>query len=603
MSKPIDIDVGMNSRDFQRGTKDVEGALENVADALDDVAADAARASKAMADDIGDGAKDGARKAERATDDLSDSLNDMARDADRAGRKLGDEIGDGARDAEKSTDRLERSFKDLADASKRETKTAGDSMRKNVSESAEAAKQDLAELKDEAIQNASETFSSFDGSVDSFVDGIQGTFGGIVSNMGPMGAVIGGALALGIGVGVAKGEELAEVLNTAKERAAELAAEIIDADGDLSQINMAEKVTEWGLAIEDSREWFEFWQADAKTAFEVAREQADRFGLSMKDLALGLSGVDAKRATESIAELSEQIKALEDQRRKADGNSAREQINSEIRARQDLIDKLKSQGNVTEEAIELTRLEAEINGELASQQEAAAAAAEARTEATSALQSALDEGVASWTAYVDAETGAADPSAYIAGMAERAAATTNFNSNVQGLAQQFSLSQDEMQAILDQGIEFAPMLQSIIDSGLAPEFISQIQAAVGGGQEIIDGTPLGATVTADADTGQAQADLDAAASDRTSDVAAKADTKSAVNALDTAAKDRTTTIKAKADTSAATSTLGAFVSQSRTATVGVSLNLAPAERALAEFVNRPRSAVIDMRTREGKSVP
>lgn len=535
-------------------------------------------------------------------EDAIDVIKDLAKEGDKSGEKLEDAM----RDAQKDTERLAGEYEQLGKTIRDSSKKSGQGFKDNTSDATSAASRDLGELKDEAVQNASETFSSFDGSVDSFVDGLQGTFGGIVSNMGPMGAVIGGALALGIGAGVAKGEELAEAINTAKERATELAAELIDVDGDLSQIQWAEKIQEWGLAIEDSREWWEFWQTDAKTAMEVAEEAAERTGIALKDMVLGMSGTDAQAATRIVGELTDQIKELEAQRKVADGNSARESINSEIRDRQNLIDKLKEQGGVTEEAAALQQRLTEYTDEAAAADRAAAAATEARTDAANSLQSALDESVASWTAYVDAESGAVDPSAYLQGMQDRMNATANFNTNVQSLATEFGLSQEEIQAILDQGVEFGPMLQSIMDSGLAPTFIAQMQAAVGGGQEIIDGTPLGATVTADADTAAAVAGLDAAATDRTSDVTAKASTATAEKDLAAVAeKKRTATITAKADTTAANRDLDSVASKSRSASITAGVDLTEATRALNNWINTPRTTTVTVNTvdRTGKPVP
>lgn len=534
-------------------------------------------------------------------EDASDTLQDLAKDGEKAGAKLEDSM----KDAQRDTEKLAREFDDLGDKIRDSSRRGGQGMKDNTKDATTAAARDLEELKGEAMQNASETFSSFDGSVDSFVDGIQGTFGGIVSNMGPIGAAMGAALAIGIGLAVAKGQEVADAINEAKERAAELAAEIDSVDGDLSQIEWADKVKDWGLAIEDSREWFEFWQDDARTAFEVAAEKADEFGISVKDLALGLSGVDADAATRSIGRLGDQIDELEQKRRKADRSLERDDIDSEIRQRETLIEKLKAQGNVTEEAIELNKLSAEVTAELAAADKAAADAAQARTDAESTLQSELDAGVASWQEYIDKETEAADPSAYIAGMAERAAATSNFNGNVQLLAQEFKLSADETQAILDQGLDFAPMLQAILDSGMSAQFVEQIQAAVGGGQEILNGTELGATVTAVPDTDAASAALGEAAQDRETTIEADSNAAATGKALDTAAKDRTTTIRARADTSAASRALSALAARPRTARIGAYADLSAARAAINSFVNQPRTAVVTVvaRTPEGKPVP
>ena len=519
-----------------------------------------------------------------ALDDVADSLDDVARDAKKAGDKTGDAISDGAKDAEQGVERLGREFKEMADQARQSSNKAGDSLGRGIGSGTDAAKRDLAELKDEAVQNASETFSSFDGSMDSLVDGIQGTFGGIVSNMGAAGAVAGGALAIGIGYAVAQGQELADALNSAKERSAEIAGEILAADGDLSKIQWAEKFNEWGLAIEDNREWWEVWQAEAKTAMEVASESADRFGISVKDLALGLSGTNADAAIRSISALRDQIEELEDARSRAQQSTVREDLSMEIRGRTNLIAKLEAQSGVTEDAIRVSEQMAAISAEMAAADEAAAAASQARTDATNALQRELDESVNSWTSFIDAETGAADPAGYIAAMQERVNATTNFNSNLAQLAQETGMSFEAQQAILDQGVDFAPMLASIMAQSpeLRAQFAGQMQAMVDGGQSILDGTPIQATITTTTDAQDAERQLDATATKpRTATVGATADTKTAADQLDAAAgKKRTATITAVADTASLEADIKRYLNQTRVLTL-----------------------TVEQRTREGKLLP
>lgn len=140
---PIVFDFLANVNQFLRGTKDVDGALEDVADSLDDV----------------------------------------------------------ARDGDQSTERLERSFKELADTAKRETARAAREMDDNISRGARNASDTMREVKSEALQNASETFSSFDGSVTSLVDGVQGTLGGLIAGLSSTGAGLPAAAAVAAGAG------------------------------------------------------------------------------------------------------------------------------------------------------------------------------------------------------------------------------------------------------------------------------------------------------------------------------------------------------------------------------------------------------------------
>lgn len=509
-------------------------------------------------------------------EDAQKALLDLGKD----GTKSGDKIEDALKDAQRETKESKKDIAKLAaemEAAGKSGKRIGDGVKDGTGEAGEAVR----EFGDEAKQNISETFSSFRGEAEDLVQVVQDTFGGIVSSLGPAGLILGTAVAAGIGVAVQQGQNLAEAINDAKERAAELAAEIIAVDGDLTQISWADRVQEWGLAINDSREWFEFWQTEAKTAFDVAEEGAKATGVAFKDLVLAMSGQDVNRAEKALGKIRDQLVELEAQRKRTRDTGTAVELESEIQLLQKLIAEIEKQTGVTEDGIELSRKAAEATAELRAEEEAAAAALQARTDAAAALQSELDETVDSWQEYIDAETGAIDPRAYIDAMAQRIAATSSFNSNVQTLADEFGLAADEVQAILDQGVDFAPMLQQIIDSGLAPEFVAQVQAAVGGGQDILNGNPLATSVEVGADTTAADRQL--------------ADT----------AEPRETVIEAQPKTGSAEAALNALATKKRTATITAEADLTAARNALNSFVNERRVAIvtIDTRDREGRQVP
>lgn len=169
---PIKIDFLANVRDFVRGTGDAEEALDDVADSLDDMAADA---------------KKGGRDAERAVERLEDGFRDAARRA----RDLGD---------------------------------AGKDAGKDVDDGMERAGEGLDEFKDEANSTAREAAASFDGSAESIADMFQEVAANAFAGFGPAGAVAGLAAAAGIGLAVAGFDDVQE----ANEKAAELASEWAD---------------------------------------------------------------------------------------------------------------------------------------------------------------------------------------------------------------------------------------------------------------------------------------------------------------------------------------------------------------------------------------
>ncbi len=521
--KGIEIDIAANARDFQRGVKDVEKGLEEVADALDDV----------------------------------------SRDADKTGNKLGDELSDGARDAGRSVEQLERKFKDVADASKRETRNAGDAMKTNTKDATTAAARDLGELKNEAIQNASETFSSFDGSASSFADGIQGTFGGIVSSMGPVGMAVGAAGALGIGMLIGETERAKDESAKLRAEVGELAGQLIDMRGDPAAAiaAVADRLKELATTTEEGEVNLAQLHDAAETSVSGFRRLADAYAGNTTEL-------------EKMVEVErERLEAAKDAFNQDKGWDAAttERLKNARDGQQLIVDGLEETIKITEQAEAQETAWLESNGP----------AYEARAERLETIQGELDSTIGSWSDYQDAETGAIDPAAFIEGMAAKRESIANFNQNVQTISQTFGLSAEETQAILDQGLDFAPHLQSIMDSGMAGAYAEEVRAAIGGGQSIIDGTPLTSTVTAQPDTADAQQQLDQTAQDRNTEIEAEASTTTAARQLDSLAEKK------------------------RTATILAGVDLAAAERALTEFVNRKRTATVTVNSvdREGRPVP
>ncbi|MBP1326735.1 hypothetical protein JOF28_001967 [Leucobacter exalbidus] len=645
----FEIDIAANARDFQRGTKDVEAALEDVADALDDVARDAQlageemgdglgdgaqdgakqtakstgdmsrslkevgddaeRAGRELGDEIGDGAKDAERATERATDDISKSLKDVEKDAERAGRELGDEIGDGAKDAGTSVERVEKSFKELADASKRSTTKVGNDLKTDVKRGTDGASEAVGEFKDEAISNLSETVSSFRGEAEDIAQIAQDTLGGVVANLGPVGMAAGVAGAVGIGLIIAEIEKAKEAEQEFRENVAELADTLIETGGDGADAIAAIADRMRGLATETDKNAMDF---------DKLRGMAEDMKVPFADLAQAYASGDG--------DLQKYIKNLD------------KRIDAEILAAQESTKYVEGATlGTTALGLELEKQRDQLKGvadqykeageDAAAWEESGGAAIAARAEAMDTLQGELDEAIGTWGDYIDAETGAVDPAGYLEGMQARMDATANFNTNVQDMATEFGLTQEEVQTILDQGVEFAPMLQSILDSGMGETYAEQVRSMLGGGQAILDGTPLNSTITAESNTEDAEAGLEKTrATERTATVKGTADTRDADRSLEaTRAKRRTATITGRADTSAAERSLEATRSKTRTAiiaakadttaarasldgltkalTISVGVNLYQAERDLNAFVTRARTAIVDVQTRNGKAVP
>ncbi|MDJ0336439.1 hypothetical protein QMG83_14525 [Salinibacterium sp. G-O1] len=116
---------------------------------------------------------------------------DAVKGVDKIGdglEKLQDELGDTVKDSAKLERNFSADMKDLEAASGRASKNIGDDFKKNTSRAGDSVR----EFKSEAVQNFSETASSFDGSLSGVADGIQGTFGGLASSLPlPLGVAFG----------------------------------------------------------------------------------------------------------------------------------------------------------------------------------------------------------------------------------------------------------------------------------------------------------------------------------------------------------------------------------------------------------------------------
>ena len=178
-SKGIVINFLSDVRDFLRGTGDVEEALDDVVDSLEDVS----------------------KEGDQAAEKLADSFKDNMKEVSRAAREAGDGIGS-----------------DLNRGTKR-------------------AKEGLGELKDEANSTAKESAASFDGSAESIVDSFQEIAANAFAGFGPAGAIAGLAAAAGIGVASAAILDAEEKAKAAKDRVGELGLAIIESGADVAGVN------------------------------------------------------------------------------------------------------------------------------------------------------------------------------------------------------------------------------------------------------------------------------------------------------------------------------------------------------------------------------
>ena len=177
-SKGIVINFLSDVRDFLRGTGDVEEALDDVVDSLEDVS----------------------KEGDQAAEKLADSFKDNMKEVSRAAREAGDGIG---YDLNRGTKKAEGGFKDF---------------------------------KEEANSTAKESAASFDGSAESIVGSFQEIAANAFEGFGPAGAIAGLAVAAGIGLATAEFQKSEEAAQLAKDRIAELGTAFIESGADIAQV-------------------------------------------------------------------------------------------------------------------------------------------------------------------------------------------------------------------------------------------------------------------------------------------------------------------------------------------------------------------------------
>ena len=405
---------------------------------------------------------------------IETGLIDPLEDADKALVDLGknkgpDKLEKSLDGAQTATKKLEKETKETAATIEREFRDAYRKTKTASTDSTDAAKRDLQTLSDEAKANASETFSSFDGSAESFGDMLQGTLGGIVADMGPMGMALGAAGAVGVGLIMAAMGDAATATEEVKARTADLATEYITTGnlGAESLEYLVDKLQD--LATE----------SDGINLAKLASTAKDS-GSSFKDLAQAYAG-NTKGLKELWRAGDARIEQLKDEMRAQDlsteaGKDAFWAIQQQTVAQQKYVGYLGQSIGVAKEAAEAQRNYAEAGGpEL-----------ELKAAAIESVQGSIDDAAGSWEDYQDAETGAVDPAAYLAGLQERLTAANNYAANL--AAAQAQLSPEAYQYLVDQGIDFAPMLSSILSSGLVDQFNTTFTEAATAGNAAIDGT-------------------------------------------------------------------------------------------------------------------
>ena len=339
----ISIDFAADVTKFIGKTKDIEGALEKVSGSLDDMAREAQRSGdkaaegldqitadgavaelrelaaeakasgsklelvySAAADEVEASMKAMATKAEDRLEEISDAAKDVGKDLDK-------HLSDGAKDAESAAEKLEATFKGAFDKVKGDAKNAGDSVGDDTERGMRKAAQATDNFKNEAKANLSESVSSFRGDLEDIPQIAQDILGGVIPDLGAVGAGVAAAGAAAIGIAVQQMQNLADKINESKEKMGELVLTFAEAGEGMESVDFVDQMRDWAIEIQDARSWFELWQEDAVNNFENVQRASKEAGVDIRDFWQALTSADPSEAFDYIDTLIEKRDTLNQQ--------------------------------------------------------------------------------------------------------------------------------------------------------------------------------------------------------------------------------------------------------------------------------------------------
>lgn len=167
--------------------------------------------------------------------------NDVIKPIDEAARALddlADDTSDAGSDGARDIGKLESALKDVESASGK----TGRSIGRDMDDGFDKAKRGANDFKDEANSSAREAAASFDGSAESIGETFQEVAANALAGFGPLGAAAGLAMAAGLGVGMQQLEKFNEAVETSRETAFSVAA---DMDAATKRIDFQSSLANW----------------------------------------------------------------------------------------------------------------------------------------------------------------------------------------------------------------------------------------------------------------------------------------------------------------------------------------------------------------------
>jgi hypothetical protein len=343
-SLPFIADVS----NFLKGTRNMADALEDVADAVDDLGTSTAKSADKAGDKLADGFKDGAKTAAKSLDAVDDSLKDTATEAKGLESKASS------------------AFKSIAADAKASANKVGHAQKEGFKEAESGVK----EFGDEANSTAKESAASFDGSAESIIGSFQEVAANAFAGFGPAGAIAGLAAAAGIGIAITQMQAGAEEANKFKEASIDLAGQIIDAGGRIEDIDLGGIISAWGReALEDN--WITFWTNEASTNFQEAAKDAKTAGVDIGDAIKAASGSaeDSRKFLEATGEAWQELsrRIQEGTSYTNDGIPVLDAAAQAAKDQRDALSDLRGQAEnnikTTGDAVEIAKIETDVTGQ------------------------------------------------------------------------------------------------------------------------------------------------------------------------------------------------------------------------------------------------
>lgn len=390
-----------------------------------------------------DKAEKGAEKVVDALGEVEDGLKDLTKAGDKAADNLADDMSDAAK-------KIDRDLTKALDEVEDKAKTTGKTIGRSVKDGTDKAGEGLGELKDESKSTAKEAAASF-GSIEDAADALQEVVANAFVGFGPAGMAAGLIAAVGIGLAISALTDHADKINENKEKMLDLAQTIKDNGGELTEADYIKNMEDYGYAIQDTKEFFEIFQADAISGFEKLNKITKDTTLTNQDLFKGMFS-DKDEALKTLAVVQNEIVKLKE-KKEALSNTTGEML-----------------GPI--DAAALTSLEEAERGikDNITAQEGAIKMEEGRREAIKGTTQALKEDIEAIEKHTDAVKGSISSElSYLDSVDDLTAKLTE---NGAQLDKNTTAGRDNIRAVLDQASAIEEMAKDSLAAGESTDTVT-----------------------------------------------------------------------------------------------------------------------------------